>query len=93
MTCDRDAADRLSAEFGYVSEPEPRVKAEVNFCRHSGTARSAGPGSQIQIRCLFLDSGFARFVPPRNDEDREASHAPACELCPARRDPGGAVAI
>ncbi len=27
----RAAADRLSAEFGYVSEPEPRVKAAVKF--------------------------------------------------------------
>ena len=58
----RAAADRLSAEFGYVSEPEPRMRAEVQFCRHSRTARSAGPGIQIQIRCLFLDSGFARFA-------------------------------
>ena len=32
----------------------------INF-RHSGTARSAGPGIQMQARCMLLDSGFARF--------------------------------
>jgi 4-hydroxy-tetrahydrodipicolinate synthase len=53
----RVAADRLSAEFGYAREPEPRVKAAVQFFGHSGTARSAGPGIQIQTRCPFLDSG------------------------------------
>ena len=34
---------------------------EIIF-RHSGTARSAGPGIQMQVRHMFLDSGFARFA-------------------------------
>jgi hypothetical protein len=38
-----------------------RAGAELGHC-HSGTARSAGPGIQMQTQCLFLDSGFAHFV-------------------------------
>jgi hypothetical protein len=30
------------------------------FC-HSGTARSAGPGIQMRMQALLLDSGFARL--------------------------------
>jgi len=57
----RAAADRLSAAFGYASEPERGVKAAVAILPSFRTARSAGPEIQIQIRCLFLDSGFASF--------------------------------
>jgi hypothetical protein len=35
--------------------------------RHSGTARSAGPGIQKHILNLHLDSGFALRA-PRNDD-------------------------
>src|SRR5882724_7291414 len=51
------------------------------------------PKSRYKFGACFWIPGSLVLLAPRNDEESEASHAPARELCPARRDPGGAAAI
>src|SRR6266851_5922547 len=90
----RAAADRLSAAFGYASEPEPGGEGGGTiFAVIPGRHVAPDPKSRYKFGACFWIPGSLVLLAPRNDGESEASHAPACELCPARRDPGGAAAI